>query len=853
MEKKPLILHIAPQKNDVYCPYDVPDKCSEKTPFELLQDEIHSFMSADLIIINLNYTLSGNFDGIELLKLIRLHHINTHCIVYSPDPELSHIKADANKSILLSEGVTFFEIPAYIDEAHLDFEKLISQKSPENLEDYFLHDYKQFFSDNRHFNANWWGPLRILEYLKRADNIANEEDIFQGNSEVLAMKSSYNGLVLRYVKTLKEQSVWDSKIMDMIAEKEQLEHKNELLEGKITPVAEAIGQAVGGVMDPKLIEQVIASATSPIHTVIGENQEIIETREQTVAAYQQDLKSQHTQNASTQSIEILRSSLAKREPEILYIDDMAGYGWNVVLQRLIYKKNQSDAFEIQSFFQKDTENYAELAKTIVRRVKEVDTKLIILDLRLKNEKGDVKAKDLSGIQLLEALREQHVACPILIITASKDPETIDQVYASGADACWRKEGIDENNATNPEERVAYTWKKIEQLLKMINTLCGPEFKFLYKTMLADYYYTISAQDKGFYWWEVIGSCNETGMESVSREEFLKQWENTILTYQQALVTRLKGRPVQKEFLAPCQAMFGILESIHPVRKTTDENGNVIKIKGFSEKLKMDFSVLKKHNNALNGFVSSAFDAIEIRNSIIHPKTPVTSPIFQKCVEYLMKGYFMTPYKDLEPFFPSGKTKTDGNNIPQLLQHKKKKKKKNKNKKQGQPVVFAFNPIINYTLDEVSICSGEVSQTSKYDYARIKALQKNADGSLRCQLSDTHFSIRVIDKLVHEGKEIDPNKDILFTPTRFDEDNRIDVDLFYDNTTAWQGKIFNFTEFHFGDFQKSKKVCELQCLNPNRWFTIANNESFDRDSLQVGDSIQFHLRGDCIVSGELGGN
>nr|MCR4847830.1 response regulator [Bacteroidales bacterium] len=657
MENSKNILHIAPRRNDHQCRFDVLKNCTERKPSKLLRDEFVRFMEADLIIIKLDYMRPGDYkQGIDLLKLLRLHHINTYCVVYSNQSLRYHVDADANKSILLSKGVTYVQMPGgiidgvsygTIDESHRYFAKWLKEKSPENLEDYFLHDYKQFFSDNRHFHANWWAPLRIMEYLKRADHL-KEEDMIYSNEEAKADKESLFGQVLRYIKTMKEHSVWDRKVEAFITENKSLVEANRLLEESKVPIEEVIDKTI---TDEKLKEAVLSSATAPIDAEINENKEVIESRQQEINDFHQAKEIRHSKNASTPNIEKLRYALAKRRPRILFLDDMAGYGWDYVLQRLIYKEDRVPEFNIWSYFPDDV-TVTDVANMILNKTEESGADLVIMDLRLKNEKGEIKAKDLSGIQLLEALREKHVACPILVMTASKNPETIEQVYSCGADACWRKEGIDENNSSDPTERVAYTWSKIEQLLTIINTLSGEEFGFLYKTLLKDYYHVIE-QNATKYWWEIIGDHNATGMQSINKAAFLKYLDTCVLAYQKTLVDKLKGKDVMLEFVGPCKAAFSILEAIHPPRKWTNDKGEQKKVKGFGDLLNFDFGlpINRKGNDMLDICLQDVFKAIAIRNEIIHHREEVVFSDFADCIQALVGSYLMRSFDYVRHLLP----------------------------------------------------------------------------------------------------------------------------------------------------------------------------------------------------------
>lgn len=631
MKTPPKILHIAPQV-DYYCPFDTLKDCSSKCAADLLDSHYADFRSADLIIIDSNYMLDDEFEGIKLLKLIRLHYIRTHCIVYSFVPESFYVRADANKSILLSEGVTYVQMPKVIDDSTFHFEHLVDKKSPERLEDFFLHDYRMCFSGNRHFHANWWAPCRILEYLRRADGTVDEEAVFGPDAQ--KSRTSYYGRVLRYIKTMNEGAVWDSVMEDIIANNSRLEKKNKQLSEAKNPIEEAIGK---NIEDERLRAAVVESAIHPIDVKIGENQEVIASTSDEVQSYRQKKDAMYAVNESTETIEELRTRLSAKLPKILFLDDMADFGWKYVLQKLIYRKETS-LFDVeQSFKDINDSDYESYATRIKQRVEGSGTDLIIMDLRLKDERGEMRPQDLSGIKLLEAFRKVRIACPIMVITASKDPDTIEQVYKSGADACWRKEGIDENNYTDAQERVAYTCRRIEQLLKAVYSLCGEKFRFLYQTMLP--YFERFSEGSESYWWEKTEECLPEGSYAISitREFFCEKLLQAFIAYRSNLVDMLKGCFNGEEFLTPINLFFEIVDRIHPYDNGTDSSGNV-------NKACRDWKISGSLKRANIPFLLEFQTACLKRNYFIHhlEKSPkdITSDfeVFQELFCNLM-GYF----------------------------------------------------------------------------------------------------------------------------------------------------------------------------------------------------------------------
>ncbi|MBK7970970.1 MAG: response regulator [Bacteroidetes bacterium] len=74
--------------------------------------------------------------------------------------------------------------------------------------------------------------------------------------------------------------------------------------------------------------------------------------------------------------------------------------------------------------------------------------LILLDLRLQNEKGvRIDAEMLSGGVLLANIRKQYPGLPVLMTTASNKSWSYEELQRLGCDAFWTKEGIDAHLST----------------------------------------------------------------------------------------------------------------------------------------------------------------------------------------------------------------------------------------------------------------------------------------------------------------------------------------------------------------------------------------------------------------------
>jgi len=152
-------------------------------------------------------------------------------------------------------------------------------------------------------------------------------------------------------------------------------------------------------------------------------------------------------NANKQTYYLKTRILKKQEQlqkldkkNILYIDDKADTGWeeifkymlgdNVKLTSITPKPKDFTEEEIQGFYQK-----------VINKLNNKD--LLLLDVRLIDEKGVKDVTSLSGIKLFNYIREEIPSMPIIITTASNKSETVNYVLNKGADALWTKPGIDQ--------------------------------------------------------------------------------------------------------------------------------------------------------------------------------------------------------------------------------------------------------------------------------------------------------------------------------------------------------------------------------------------------------------------------
>lgn len=317
-----------------------------------------------VFVINLDDTYTDrsdvlNFEGVELLKWLRLNKILNHCILLAFEPVIEIVQANTNNIILTSKGNSFIQLPEVV--------KLSSVQAKSSYFHANEIEIKQLFRSEidiaviRHEEANWWGVYKLAKAY---------------------------------------QIVEDKNLGDIV---------------KLLP--------------PKLI-QVLNSYSFQRNLFVFDTLEAlddveIEEEEQTL------LKNREG-----------RDFLKEANPKIIYVDDQSEDGWSNILKEIIYQSQVAENFITPEVKDKSIEKiYDEIKIQLTNEF--ID--LIILDLRLKNEKGVINdIKQLSGVQLFEKIKSNYRKVPVLIITASNKSNTYAYLHSGGGqpDAYWIKEGID---------------------------------------------------------------------------------------------------------------------------------------------------------------------------------------------------------------------------------------------------------------------------------------------------------------------------------------------------------------------------------------------------------------------------
>lgn len=305
----------------------------------------------------INNKAHTEFEGLELLKWLRLNKIFNHCILTSFLPFFEIVQSSPKNIIITSRGNSFIQLP---NNVVLDKESI--RKSYFHANEF---EIKQLFRSEidiaviRHEEANWWGIYKLAKGY---------------------------------------QIIEDKNIGDIVE-----------------------------LFPPKLI-QILNSYSFQRNLFVFDTLEAlddIEIEEQTL-------------HKNRESREFLREAT----PKIIYVDDQSDDGWSNILKEIIYQTQIIENFITPEVKDKSVDElYDEIKIPLTNDF--ID--LIILDLRLKNEKGVINDIDrLSGVQLFDKIKANHRRVPVIIITASNKANTYAGLHSGPMqpDAYWIKEGID---------------------------------------------------------------------------------------------------------------------------------------------------------------------------------------------------------------------------------------------------------------------------------------------------------------------------------------------------------------------------------------------------------------------------
>lgn len=323
-----------------------------------------------------------------------------------------------------------------------------------------------------------------------------------------------------FLKELGNKTIYDLDI--------QIEYKNILNEYYYNLKEGVLGRINGKFLSAT--ERLIYEINNKIEEIkakddqINKNKELIEEKNELDAFIEEIRRKikeniegyniQRSKKSISDIISDIRKSFQEVPPKIIYVDDQAQEGWAKIFQRMIYggesdnfavivPQKEEDEKEIVQRILNEEKRLKENTNQIVQRISNEEKRLkentdqivlLILDLRLKQEKGELPIEDISGIKVLKELKKEKFSCPILITTASNKWKSYKEINRLGALAYWQKKGLDEQNDTKSLLENYFSF------LKLIYVLCKDKtIAFLYNdfsSMIREL-----GENKEIYWWE----------------------------------------------------------------------------------------------------------------------------------------------------------------------------------------------------------------------------------------------------------------------------------------------------------------------------------------------------------------
>lgn len=198
----------------------------------------------------------------------------------------------------------------------------------------------------------------------------------------------------------------------------------------------------------------------------------------------ENIETQTSYQEIKQEITETHNTLGDFSKKILLIDDMAEQGWSSLLSSILNcNLNEDEEFFTLSDIKNNTS--LEIAEKAIREIEAKNINLILLDLRLKDEKGEININDISGFKVLKILKKTRPDIPVIIISASNKIKTTKELKNIGVYAVWTKQGHD-NFVSSFELRVS-----ILELMQYVKEVYTHFFKHEIDNVLYETDYRLS--------------------------------------------------------------------------------------------------------------------------------------------------------------------------------------------------------------------------------------------------------------------------------------------------------------------------------------------------------------------------
>lgn len=434
--------------------------------------------------------------GIELLIWLRIKGIVNHVVLYSFEDLHSLLNREPKHLIATSQGTTFVQLPNNFKNIPKILEKKKINDSLLATDENVKTELKPAINIEsiRHQEANWWGvkalwdvhnialegnqfipyPDFITEKLNSIENAI--ADYVYGDKILTAKKylNKFKDSIQTEIEKLNQQlNEFSLNIDEKSFEIEVIDEKEELIKKDIDntkPFFNYYANTTKEYNDAMLVFQGLNEKLLASNKDKNKLDAEVNYLKNEIANLNSQLRSlskklSNTNKAAKEELFSKEIPLIKNTTRILFIDDNATNGWLD-----IFKLMMPDVL-IQEFIPNNQmKDIDALYLQVQALIMSFSPDLILLDLRLFDEKDrSIEIENVSGLQILKKIRENFLAIPILMTTASNKVWSYESLLRLGADAYWIKEGIDNNMD------VKHSSQNYHRLLWLINKMSSPDF------------------------------------------------------------------------------------------------------------------------------------------------------------------------------------------------------------------------------------------------------------------------------------------------------------------------------------------------------------------------------------------
>ena len=540
--------------------------------------------------------------GIEMLIWLRIKGLLNHVVLYSFETLHTLLNREPKHLIATSKGTTFVQLPC-------DFKKLHEILDKKKRDEMLLADKENLktvlkpainIESIRHQEANWWGVKALWD----VHNIVLEGNQFIPYTDFITEKlNSIDNAITDYVygdnilSAKKYLTGLNDSILDEIEKLNKLLNDFNLHIGEKSIEIEIIGEEDDFIKKDIENNQPFLSYYANTTKEYNEAMLAIQSLNEKLLVSNKDknkldaevnylkneianLNSQlknlykklsNTNKAAKEELFSKEIPLIRSSTRILFIDDYAANGWldifklmmpDVCIQEFIPNKqlNDIDALYLQ----------------IQRLIQSFNPDLILLDLRLFDENDrSIEIENVSGLQILKKIRDNFLAIPILMTTASNKVWSYESLLRLGADAYWIKEGIDNNMD------IKRSGQNYHRLLWLINKMSSSDFAVV--KQMDELLKHISIENNQ--WWNIANNENWKDNTSIKADsnEILKLMQSTIeltkvFLHSYSLGYSFRNNIYNGFYLSSLINKLGVIvEIIHDITEQDYKNSNVYEL------------------------------------------------------------------------------------------------------------------------------------------------------------------------------------------------------------------------------------------------------------------------------------